>query len=156
MKAEIARDQEAAKKKEAARIASYHGKLQLDKISQGELTSLVGTWKNADGDSYDIINKVVQNPKQQPGSPLNEGLEIKNKVSHGWPQVITKGEMVDDFMSGSIGTFNPAIKNSAFTVVAIVPAGFKMGEQDQSNIKHDRLILGATYNDLATNVYYRQ
>ncbi|WP_442760879.1 DUF4767 domain-containing protein [Paucilactobacillus nenjiangensis] len=127
--------------------------LSLTEIAANNFSSLVGTWKNDNGETIEVTNQTMDKPAGTNWA-LSKGAVLANSKSSEYPDVIGGGNMIGDYMQGAYGTFDP--QSMSMSPIAIVPAGVKATSADDSDSSRDRLISGGGQGGYATEAYYRE
>ncbi|USS88057.1 DUF6287 domain-containing protein [Fructilactobacillus hinvesii] len=129
-------------------------KFNLNQLMNNNFSSLVGKWQNQAGDSFTVTNQVEDKPDDS-NVMYKKGAVVENHDTNGHKTVIGTGSMSNGYLMSGIGTFDTQTPG-AFEPLAIVPKGQKAGDQDDSNVNKDRLIIGGGQTGYASQAYYRQ
>lgn len=128
--------------------------INLEQVSQGDYSSLIGTWTDINGDTF-IINGEIMNRPDENGVGFDKGLIFSNTERDGYPTVLHIQEVKDGVIYAAIGTFNPKAIRSAFAPAVIIPAGKSKGELDDSDSSRDRIIPGGGQSGFKDVAHYR-
>lgn len=128
--------------------------LDLQQLAANDFTSLVGTWQNAAGETMVLTGETQDRPEGNTVA-ITVGAIISGTERNGYPQVIGSGSIIDGYMMGSRGTFDPNFLVSTFGPLGIVPKGVQMGAGDDSDSSRDRLIVGGGQGGYQSQAYYR-
>lgn len=123
-------------------------KMDIQAISNGDFSSVAGTWKNADGDVVVIGNKGAKAWKVANGN-FSKVQSVGNKTGNSYSIKVADGLLTEYIAADPI----PADPVGAYTPMSFIPKGVKPSFIDQDDPTKDRVVISQG-RPQKENIYY--